>query len=118
MKSRSYRDLVAWQRGLDLYGQVFLVSKSFPADEMYGMTSQMRRAASSIPSNIAEGQKRGSTKEFAHFLRIAYGSCAELDTQIELCFSVGYINKARRDELAASVNELMKIINGLIDAIA
>lgn len=81
---RSYRDLVVWQKGMDLVEGVYRVTKAFPKDEVYGLTSQIRRAVVSIPSNIAEGQSRMTSGEFIHFLGIARGSLAELETQIIL----------------------------------
>ncbi len=77
---KSYRDLETWQKAMDLVQEIYLETKSFPKEETYGLSGQMRRAAVSIPSNIAEGQGRDSTKEFLHHLSIAYGSLCELET--------------------------------------
>ena len=82
--SKGYRDLIAWQKGMELAEMVYKITNGFPKEEIYGLTSQMRRSAVSIPSNIAEGQLRTSQKEFAQFVSIALGSCAELSTQLEL----------------------------------
>lgn len=81
---RSFRDLEVWQIGLDLVETVYRLTAQFPKSELFGLTAQMRRAAVSIPSNIAEGQARSSSKEFLHFLSYALGSLAELETQLEL----------------------------------
>ena len=81
---RSFRDLLVWQKAMDLADSVYDVTAVFPKEEVYGMVSQLRRAAVSIPSNIAEGQGRNSTGEFLHFLGIAFGSLCEVETQIEL----------------------------------
>lgn len=80
-KVRNYRDLLVWQKGIALVKQVYALTRTFPADEKFGLVAQMRRAAVSIPSNIAEGQSRHTTNEFVRFLSLAEGSLAELDTQ-------------------------------------
>jgi four helix bundle protein len=82
MGSRSFKDLVVWQRSIALVKAVYELSNAFPRDENFGLSSQLRRAAFSIPSNIAEGSKRGSAKDFSQFLRIAMGSAAEVETQL------------------------------------
>lgn len=79
---RDFKELIVWQRGVELVTEVYRVTSSFPKEEIYGLTSQMRRCAVSIPSNIAEGKKRGTAKDYMHFLRMADGSSAELETQI------------------------------------
>lgn len=81
MASRNYRDLIVWQRAMDLVEAVYRLTRSFPKEEQYGLTIQMKRAAVSVPSNIAEGQGRGNGKEFSYFLRISYGSLREIETQ-------------------------------------
>jgi four helix bundle protein len=82
MKVKSYTDLIAWQKAIALVTSIYAATRTFPKEEIYGLTSQMRRAAVSIPSNIAEGQGRGSTNEFIHFLGTAKGSLFELQTQV------------------------------------
>jgi four helix bundle protein len=84
MAIHSYKDLIVWQKAKDLAVLVYELTEEFPRSELYGLTSQMRRAVISIPSNIAEGRRRGHKKEFLHFLLNAYGSGAELETQIEI----------------------------------
>ncbi len=90
--NKSYRDLIAWQKAMDLVTAVYQASASFPKDEMYGLTSQLRRAAVSVPSNIAEGQGRHGAAEFRHFLRQASGSLMELETQIMIAERLRYLN--------------------------
>lgn len=85
MQTNSFKDLIVWQKSLDLVEEIYLITAKFPKEEIYGLTSQMRRASVSIPSNIAEGQRRKNIKEFLQFLRIAYGSASELETQILIC---------------------------------
>jgi four helix bundle protein len=87
---KSFRDLEVWQIGLDLVETIYRCTAEFPKSEMYGLSAQMRRAAVSIPSNIAEGQARSSSKEFLHFLSYALGSLAELETQLELAMRLQY----------------------------
>ncbi len=82
MTGKNYRDLIAWQKAMDLIEQVYRATASFPKEEVYGLTSQARRSAVSIPSNIAEGQGRRTTGEFLHQLSVAHGSLRELETQI------------------------------------
>lgn len=85
---QSYRDLTAWQKGMDLVEQVYRCTRAFPREEVYGLTSQIRRAAVSVPSNIAEGQARHSQKEFHHFLSHARGPLVEVETQVEIAAAV------------------------------
>ena len=87
---KSYRDLEVWRLGLDLVQTIYRCTSEFPKNEIYGLAAQMRRAAVSIPSNIAEGQARSSSKEFPHFLSFSLGSLAELETQLELTSRLGY----------------------------
>ncbi len=89
---QSYRDLDVWQRAMDFAVELYSITKAFPSSEVYGLTSQMRRAAVSIPSNIAEGRSRKSTPEFSKFLTIAYGSLAEIQTQIEPAARLQYVD--------------------------
>ena len=91
MSKASYQDLIVWQRSVDLGIEIYKVTEYFPADERFGLISQMRRAAVSIPSNIAEGKYRRSSKEFAKFLHIAFGSGAELETQLLFSLRLGYL---------------------------
>ena len=88
---QSYRDLVVWQKSVELSVEIYKITSKFPKDELYGLVSQMRRSAVSIPSNIAEGKNRGTRKDFAQFLRISYGSGAELETQLEIAHQLQYL---------------------------
>jgi four helix bundle protein len=111
---KSYRDLVAWQKAMDLVATVYRASARFPRDEIYGLTSQLRRAAVSIPSNIAEGQGRYGAAEFRHFLRQANGSLMELETQLLIAERLDYITPEEANKLLNDAAEVGKILNGLI----
>ena len=117
MQSNSYKDLKVWQRGLDLVVEVYRLTAKFPQSEIYGLTSQMRRASVAIPSNIAEGQKRGHYKEFLQFLYIAYGSGAELETQIEICKRLGYAKSEAYKKADILLSEVMKMLNRMISTL-
>ncbi len=114
MEVRSYRDLIAWQKGMALVVEIYKVTSQFPKEEMYGLVSQMRRAAVSIPSNIAEGQGRGSTGEFVLFLGHARGSLYEVETQILAAKTIGFIQNDKADELLGKTAEVGRVLNGLI----
>jgi four helix bundle protein len=107
----SYRSLVVWQKSFDLSFAIYHLTKDFPDSERYGLTSQMRRSAVSIPSNIAEGYGRGTKVSFHQFLRIAYGSAAELETQLLLAEKLGYYKEGGEQEL---LKEVMKMINAIL----
>ncbi|MBQ6164923.1 MAG: four helix bundle protein [Clostridia bacterium] len=111
----SYKDLDVWKKSMDLVLDIYNITSEFPQDEKYGLSSQMKRAAVSIPSNIAEGQTRHSYKEFIHFLLIARGSCAELETQVLLCERLGLIEKENGEATTKAINEINRMINGLIN---
>jgi four helix bundle protein len=111
---KSYRDLVAWQKAMDLVTAVYRASARFPHSEIYGLTSQLRRASVSIPSNIAEGQGRFGAAEFRHFLRQANGSLMELETQIFIAERLDYITSDEANNLLNNAAEVGKILNGLI----
>jgi len=113
MKTRSYRDLVAWQKGMDLVVSVYQTTRCFPREETYGLTSQVRRAAVSIPSNIAEGQGRGSPKEFARFLRITQGSLQEMETQLLIAERLCFVSPVALAPVMASAAEVGRIVRGL-----
>lgn len=91
--TQNYKDLVVWQKGIQLAKRIYAVTRGFPSEERFGLTSQMRRAAVSIPSNIAEGQARHTTQEFIQFVSHAEGSAAELDTQIILAVELSFVAK-------------------------
>ena len=110
----SYRDLLIWQKGLKLARALYEVTRLFPEDERFGLTAQIRRAAVSVPSNIAEGQARQGKKEFVRFLYITKGSLAELDTQCTLALEFGYIEEKRNQELLERISELQRMTYSLI----
>lgn len=111
---RSYRDLLVWQKGIGLVKEVYLLTEKFPHSEKFALTSQIRRSVISIPSNIAEGQARQHTPEFRHFLHIALGSLAELDTQLTIALELGYAEQKDLNELNQRIVELRKMISGLL----
>jgi four helix bundle protein len=114
----SYRDLIAWQKGMELVKTVYDATDAFPQHELYGLVSQLRRAAVSIPSNIAEGQAHYTNREFVRFLRLARGSLAEIETQLLIAQDRGYISKAATDILIGQTDELGRILSGLINSIS
>ena len=115
--AQTYRDLVAWKLGMKLVGDVYRLTEAFPHRETFGLASQMRRAAVSIPSNIAEGQARFSKREFKHFLRNARGSLAELETQVLIAVDLGYLEQGLASPLLTRCAELGRVLNGLIASI-
>jgi four helix bundle protein len=117
MSISRFRELRAWQLGMDLTERVYLLTNSFPKSEIYGLSSQMRRAAVSIPSNLAEGHGRTSAKEFLQFISIAYGSICELETQILLSHRLKYIEPIDLEPISALLVETSKTIRGLQKAI-
>jgi four helix bundle protein len=112
-KSRSYRDLNVWQLSIELVKGVYRVTQKFPAAEIYALTSQIRRAAISIPSNIAEGQGRASSKEFRQFLGIAMGSMAELETQLIIATEIDYMTSIELDRFQSSIDTIRKMTKSL-----
>jgi four helix bundle protein len=108
-----YQDLTVWQRSMDLAVLVYQLTKKLPSDERFGIVDQLHRAVVSIPSNIAEGQGRGTKREFAHFLSIAMGSLAEVETQLLLCCRIGYLNEMLLQDAFALIEEIQKMITGL-----
>ena len=113
---KSYNDLHAWQKAMDLVEQIYRVTRLFPKEELYGLTSQIRRAAISVPSNIAEGHCR-SRREFVHHLSIAQGSLSEVETQLEIAKRLGYITAEQKQPLLAMAGEIGRMINGLTNSL-
>jgi four helix bundle protein len=109
---RNHKDLEVWKKSMDLVSNIYKITESFPNKELYGLTNQIRRAAVSIPSNIAEGAARNSKKEFIQFLYIALGSLSELETQIIIANRLEYLNNL--DTLLEDLKFSQKLINGLI----
>ena len=113
MKTRQFRDLVVWQRSMRLAEEIYSATRTFPREELFGLASQMRRAAVSVPSNIAEGQGRDSAKSFAHFTNQARGSLYELETQLELARNLGMIPPKSAELLLVEAAEIGRMLHGL-----
>ena len=116
MTQRFFKDLKVWQKSVDLAVMVHRAVKLLPREELYSLSDQMRRAVISIPSNIAEGQQRNSTREFIHFLYIAKGSLGELETQLILCERFGYLSSKDTQPIFVQLNDVGKLLNGLINS--
>jgi four helix bundle protein len=114
---KRYTDLIAWTKAMDLVEAVYRGTKTFPKEELYGLSSQMRRSAISIPSNIAEGHCRNGRREFVHHLSIALGSLGELETQILIAGRLGYLDEGSVALLAASASEVGRLIVGLMHSL-
>jgi four helix bundle protein len=110
MNRGSYEDLKIWQKSMSFVQVIYVTTRSFPKDKRYDLTSQMRRAAVSIPSNIAEGSQRVSRKDFAHFILIAKGSLAELRTQIRIAGNLGYCTDNQTSHLLTNAEEINKMM--------
>lgn len=111
----SYKELIVWQKSIKLVIEVYKLTEKFPREEIYGLTSQMRRSAVSIPSNIAEGRMRGSRKDFTQFLRIAYSSGAELETQIEISKQLSKTSNLDYTQADLLLDEVMRMLNKMIE---
>jgi four helix bundle protein len=111
---RSYRDLIVWQKAMELVKCIYDLVGRFPSHERYGLADQMRRSAVSIPSNIAEGQARQHTAEFRHFLYVALGSLAELETQSLIAHNVSYLTAEQVRDIEERISETRKMLHGLI----
>lgn len=114
MQLKHYQQLIAWQKAIALVSELYSATKSFPRDEIYGLTSQLRRAAVSVPSNIAEGQGRATRGEFVQFLCHARGSLCEVETQVIIATNLHYIAPDRSVALSGRITEVGRILNGLI----
>lgn len=114
----SYKELIVWQKAYQLTLDIYSVTKKFPKEELFGLVSQMRRCSVSIPSNLAEGNMRGGNKEHIQFIRIAYGSGAELETQLLLARDLKYIENKEYNELISLLSEVMKMLNKLITTLS
>jgi four helix bundle protein len=117
MKTRHFRDLLVWQHTMQLARDIYRDTENFPRSETFGLTNQLRRAAVSIPSNIAEGHGRLSDKNLASFLANARGSLNEVETQLELAESLGYISKERLQQLLADCAEAGRMLNGFLNTL-
>jgi four helix bundle protein len=115
MKVKDYKDLKVWQKGIEIVDKIYTVTDRLPKDELYGLVSQMKRAAVSIPSNIAEGFVRHHTNEYKQFLYISLGSCAELDTQLIISNRRKYITKRELEEFSEDINHESRMLVSLIN---
>ena len=113
----SYRDLIAWQKSMDLLVVIYAMTESFPKSEQFGLTSQIKRAAVSIPSNIAEGSSRRSTQEFLRYINISTGSLEEMETQISAVKRLGFITSQQEETVLHQCNEISRILEGLYDSL-
>ena len=111
---RRYTDLVAWQKAMNLVEEVYRLTEGFPKEELYGLSSQLRRSAVSIPSNIAEGHCRNGRREFVHHLSIALGSLGEVETQVLIAQRLGYTDESASTNIAALASETGRVIVGLM----
>ncbi len=118
MSVYNYRDLIVWQKAMKLAKEIYIVSAKLPKEEIYGLANQMKRAAISIPSNIAEGQCRNSTKEFLYFLSIARGSKSELETQLLLCEELGFLSPDDTEKSLLLLDEVGKMIYSIINKLS
>jgi len=114
LKAKSYRDLKVWQKSIELARDLYTKTRTFPEDERFGLTSQVRRAGVSICSNIAEGQARRTTKDFVQFLHISRGSLAELDTQLTLSHKLGYLDEENYQKLLIQIDEIQRMLFSMI----
>ena len=115
MKVKDYKDLKVWQKGIEIVDKIYDMTDRFPRSELYALTQQMRRAAVSIPSNVAEGFVRNHSKEYTQFLHISLGSCAELDTQLIICGRRNYIKKVQLEQLQEDINHETRMLVSLIN---
>ena len=114
MSQSSYKKLVVWEKSMKLVDEVYRATKKFPLSETNNLISQMQRAAVSIPSNIAEGQYRFSVTQNRQFLKIAYGSCAELETQVAIATSLRYLSRTEVEMLTSLIEEILRMLNKFI----
>jgi four helix bundle protein len=117
MQLKKYQELIAWQKAIAVVSEIYSLTSAFPKAEIYGLTSQLRRAAVSIPSNIAEGQGRATKAEFIQFLCHARGSLYEAETQVVISRNLGYLTLEQQELLFAALGELGRILNGLITSL-
>ena len=116
-KVRGFKDLIVWQRSVALAVEIYKITKEFPREEIYGLTSQIRRAAVSIPSNLAEGHARNTKSQFANFIDIALGSAAELETQLAISLQTGYLKQNDYDKLVNELTEITRMLYGLLNRV-
>ena len=114
---KSFHDLIVWQKSMELVTAIYQVSQKFPKEEIFGLTSQIRRAAVSIPSNIAEGRGKSSVGEFQQFLYHARGSLAEVETQLLIAINLGYLTKEEVPHIMELIARVGRLLHGLLSAI-
>lgn len=117
MSQKGYKDLIAWQKGMELVAAIYDATEKFPSHEQFGLVSQLRRAAVSVPSNIAEGKAHYSNREFVRFLRHARGSLAEIETQVLIAQQRNYLSAVSAEKLSQQLDELGRILSGLIKSL-
>ena len=117
-RPKSYKDLLVWQKSLALVKLIYELTRSFPQDERFGLVTQMRRAAVSVPSNIAEGQSRHTSGEFIQFISHPEGSLAELDTQVLIAIELGFCTQCQADGILSLIDESQRMLNGLRQKLA
>ena len=113
-RKSGFQDLIAWQKAMAFVTAIYRATGDWPREELYGLTSQVRRAAVSIPSNLAEGDGRTGPREFAHHVSIAYGSLCELETQVLIAEQLGYANTDTSERLTAQMMEVRRLVRGLL----
>jgi four helix bundle protein len=114
---QTYKELIVWQRSVSLVTEIYKATETFPKTEVFSLTNQIRRAATSIPANIAEGNARGHRKEYVQFLKIAFGSGAELETHLIVAQNLGYLNQQEAESLHVLLSEVMRMMNKLISSL-
>lgn len=114
-KIKSYKELRIWQKGIEIVKDIYVLTKTFPKEELYGLVSQMRRSAISVPSNIAEGFKRYHSKEYSQFLHISLGSIAELETQLTIAMELGFLKN--EDKIMIEVSEKLDHVSRMISVL-
>jgi four helix bundle protein len=113
----SYRDLEVWKRSMELVTNIYGITQAFPKEELYGLTNQLRRAAVSVPANIAEGWGRGTTREYIQFLRIARGSLFELETLMNISGKLEYAKVKNQQQILQEIQEITKMLNALVKSL-
>lgn len=113
----NFKELLVWQKSINFVTEIYELTNDFPKNEMYGLTSQIRRASISIPSNIAEGNSRRSVADYLQFLKIARGSCAEVETQLIIAQNLKFLNEEHYLKLNQDIIEISKMLNGLIKSL-
>jgi four helix bundle protein len=114
---KTHKDLEVWKKSIEMVTKIYTITRSFPKEELYGLVSQMRRAAVSVPSNIAEGAGRNSTKELLQFLHFSTGSLSELETQLIIAHNLGYLNNEQKQDIDAIISYIFKLLYGFTQSL-